>query len=358
MPSESVIKPPPIRRRRRLLFGVVLLGMSLLGVLLVGELALRVHLARKGWTANCYAADLDLFVPHPEAGATLKRKFRLRSGVYEMSTNDLGMRGPNVAAEKPAGTIRVAMVGESSTFGYLVNDGEEAARLLEASLVQSGLAVEVVNAGVPSYNLFQERIRFRELVAPLKPDIVVCYLGWNDLGYVVSETPAADSFRRRPIASAPERLLGRSVLYTFVTRRILKGSPLPPAVLPQYKPSDAGQAQFRENLLGLIQEIRDAQATPILCAQATAARTDVDDALRPSLGTPERQPEMIALGEWLRATERTIASDAGVPFTDCSEHIPATNEFLADQVHLTRTGEQQLAKELERIVREALKSLH
>ena len=358
MNTPAPVTPVLARRRPRRLFIAILWGMALLLIALSGEIGLRVYLAVRGWTSNCYASDVDLFASHPECGVTLRKGFRLRSGAWQITVNQMGLRGPEIAQEKTAGTIRIALVGESSAFGYLVNDGEEAARLLEVSLRDAGYQVEVLNAGVPSYNLFQNRIRFREVIEPLHPDLVLCYLGWNDIGYVVSPEPDHLRYRKRSQASPMERLLAKSVLYTFVTRRLLSPpATLPPAVLPNYQPTTPGENQFRDNLRRLLEEIQHSGAVPVMCGQVTAARPEVAEALRPSLGASDVQAQMIQLGAWLRETEAEIASQSGVRYVDCGDSIPPVRDFLADQVHLTRDGETALARRFHSIVVEELSRL-
>ena len=64
--------------------------------------------------------------------------------------------------------------------------------LLAEELALQGADAQVLNAGVPGYSLAQARRRLRQLAPPLKPDVVVVLLGWNDAkdllrGYTDSE---------------------------------------------------------------------------------------------------------------------------------------------------------------------------
>lgn len=314
------------------------------------EMALRIYVAARGWTPNCYAASLELFVPDTDAGYTLARNFFLRSGVYTLSTNEQGFRGPPVALAKPAGTVRIALLGESSAFGYFVNDGEEAARILERALRDAGEHVEVINAAVPGYNLHQTIRRFDTLAAPLEPDLVILYAGWNDLVYVVSPTPGEETFRRRPIAPSWERPLGRSVLYGFVAYRCLGGEVrLAPAQIESATPTTEGSRAFRENLRTLAARVRQTGARFVICAQATAAQSDASPELRRLLThRPELVDAMVVLGDWLRQTLAGAAREEGAIFLDANEAIAPDESELADYVHLTATGEAKLAQFLAR----------
>ena len=291
------------KRRRRMFVALMIVGVPIF-LVGAGELLVRCYLAMRGWTPNCYAGSLDLFRPHDQLGCDLKPGFRLQSGTFRISVNKQGFRGPEVASDKPASVTRIAILGGSSAFGYLVSDGQEAARLLEDRLRAEGLQTEVINAGVPSYNLHQTLPRFRDRVAALKPDIVILYLGWNDLGYIVSDDPSAAQYRVRPVASAWQRMLGRSSLYGLIVFRLLGGSAtLPAAELPGTSPTEPGSRRFRDNLATLIDTAQSGGAEVIVCGQVTAAHPQVDTKLRHFLSEdPQRQDEMIELGEWLRMT--------------------------------------------------------
>jgi lysophospholipase L1-like esterase len=95
-------------------------------------------------------------------------------------TNSRGFRGPELEA-KADDEFRILSIGESSTFARRLADEETYSRLLEKDLAQvDGKTVRVVNAGAPSYTLYQgvELLRRRGLA--LEPDGVLVYFGFND----------------------------------------------------------------------------------------------------------------------------------------------------------------------------------
>ncbi len=109
-------------------------------------------------------------------------------GVYagsEVSINALGERGPEVEFAKPAGTFRVAAIGDSLTFGYgAPQDGTWPAalqRILAQDLAALGAtAVEVLNLGVSGYDSADEAIVLEGRALPLDPDVVVVGYFLND----------------------------------------------------------------------------------------------------------------------------------------------------------------------------------
>ena len=342
------------RRRKR----VVLLFLVLLSVvtLISAEVVVRVYVYLRGWTSNCYAGNVDLFQPHPETGYVLRPGFRLQSGVWKISINEAGFRGPEIAQKKRPGTKRVVMLGGSSVFGYLVSDNQEAARLLEGEWGDEELTVEVINGGVPGHNLNQTRWRFENQIAPFDPDLVILYLGWNDLGYIVSEDPQAEPFHKRPVASTLTRATNRSTLYGLIAYRLIDSrATLSAETLTATKPSAAGGKLFRENVSGLLGAAKRRGCQVVVCAQVTAAHPKSDKALHSFLGSnSESRRGMINLGEWQRSALREEAERAGVRFADLNESIPPNTDNLRDYVHLSEAGEQRLARELAKIVRREL----
>ncbi|HUY32757.1 MAG TPA: GDSL-type esterase/lipase family protein [Pirellulales bacterium] len=341
-PSPKSARPKSARRGRWRWLKLCLPFVALVA----GELTLRVYTWCRGWTPNCYAAQLRLFRPNEEIGTDLRPGFHMRSGVYSITINSLGLRGPEISREKARGVVRVAIVGESSAFGYLVDDADVAARRLEANLRARGLEVEVLNAGVPGYNLFHSTVRYREVVAPLAPDVVLVYLGWNDLAYVVRGPSELDRFRVRPVAPGWERLLGQSTLYGLVAYRLLGASArMMPSQIGGTRPTESGAAAFHANLARLADLVGASGARLVVCAQATAAHPHVSPRLAAVLAhSEEDRSDVIWMGMWLRDREREFAAERHVPFLDAYDAIPPTEEFLADYIHLTVAGERELAE--------------
>jgi lysophospholipase L1-like esterase len=342
--SEAIEKPARRSRRRRPLLVGVVASFALCAALIAGEILLRSYVWFRGWTFNCYAASLELFRPDAEVGYDLRPDFHLVSGVFRISTNSLGLRGPEVATAKPKGVVRIAILGGSSAFGYLVSDGAEAARLLEERLRAEGHNVQVLNAGVPGYNLNQTIPRFNEVVAPLEPDIVVTYLGWNDLAYAASSTPTARRFRVRPVASAWKRALAQSVLFAFVLYRLLGQSlDFAPPEMSARRPTEAGAEQFKENLARLALDVRRSGAALVVCAQASASHAEVSDELNERLRPPPESFGDAQPGKWLRDTLESFARRQGAAFVDAYSAMPPTGAMLAEYIHRTAEGERRLA---------------
>lgn len=179
----------PARHRLRLVRGVILLAVALLLPEATARLALGsdTFLARiaspfdePSWRLRWVNRHRDGDAPagfsfdrhHPLRGWALAPDLRNVEvfGGKRLSSNARGLRGAReVAPTKPPGTIRVAIFGDSFTFGEGVSDDETFAHQLELLLP----GVEVLNFGVHGYGHDQQLLYLREVLPVVKPDIVL-----------------------------------------------------------------------------------------------------------------------------------------------------------------------------------------
>ncbi len=96
-------------------------------------------------------------------------------------TNALGLRDRDLASPKPAGTVRVLMLGDSFTEGGGFADADTIPRRVEVALRVSCPGVQVINAGVASYSPILEYLLLKEIGAALDPDLVVLNLDMTDV---------------------------------------------------------------------------------------------------------------------------------------------------------------------------------
>jgi lysophospholipase L1-like esterase len=119
--------------------------------------------------------------------------------------NARGLRGPLIPFERNAGTFRILLLGDSIAFGYGVAESETVAARLAIRLDHRGLATEVINAGVPSYNVEQEVAYLAAEGTGYQPDWVVLGVCWNDINEKsgVRVTPEGWLATAREVESAP-----------------------------------------------------------------------------------------------------------------------------------------------------------
>jgi lysophospholipase L1-like esterase len=122
------------------------------------------------------------------------RQYVLKPGIsmehwgVRWSTNAMGMRDREYAATKPPGTFRVALMGDSITSGWGVDDGRGYEPILERewdarSKGAGGPRVEVLNFAVPGHAPGQRWEHARRVALATGPDMVVYQATLADLGW-------------------------------------------------------------------------------------------------------------------------------------------------------------------------------
>lgn len=93
--------------------------------------------------------------------------------------NSAGYRDKEYSEEKTPGDLRIYSLGDSYTYGWLVDNFEDTyPKILESKLNEKGIKTEVINAGNPGYSLPEMLKRFSNEGKYYYPDVVV--LGIND----------------------------------------------------------------------------------------------------------------------------------------------------------------------------------
>lgn len=114
----------------------------------------------------------DLHRVDPDLGWTNGPNVESSDG--NVSTDSVGARGSGERSRAPAdGVLRVAVFGDSFTFGDEVATGETWAARLEDLLERGGRPAEVLNFGVNAYGMDQALLRWEKEGRPLAPAVVV-----------------------------------------------------------------------------------------------------------------------------------------------------------------------------------------
>jgi lysophospholipase L1-like esterase len=104
--------------------------------------------------------------------------------------NTLGMRGPQVSIAKPVNSYRIAVIGDSVSYGFGVKLEESFPFVLEANLRSKGQFqgknVEVINFSVNGYGLETYKEVLLKKAAAFDPDLVV-------IGYCLNDLSSADA---------------------------------------------------------------------------------------------------------------------------------------------------------------------
>ncbi len=131
-------------------------------------------------------------------------------GANTLEINSLGLRGSEVPVDK-GDRYRILAVGESTTFGYTpVASDRPWPELLEERIARSLTCkrpVEVLNAGVAAYSLAWNVVRFNQLHARLKPDLLISSHGYNGFRALVPQIAEVRSVVSPRAPKRPSSLL-------------------------------------------------------------------------------------------------------------------------------------------------------
>lgn len=269
-----------------------------------------------------------------------------------------GGRGPHWTPVRTAGTRRILVVGESSTFGVNSPDDATWPARLEAVYRERGASVEVLNGGEGGTWLERILERLDVWLPKYRPDVVIYYGGHNDAN--PDTRRFADPSRALWFERFTRWLYYRSMLYTYLVEKL------------HFATQTAGRfgtvpdvATFRFLAERLITRVQEHGARPIVALQVTrvpavpalvSAPLDDVDRLREMLrtlataaGTTERDriDTLRALKtQVLVETARRTAVARGVPALDPRPAFAgdgATGSFC-DEIHLTDHGNDRLAR--------------
>lgn len=97
-------------------------------------------------------------------------------------SNSLGFRSPEISPKKESGTYRIVFIGDSTTFGWGVNQDERFSELLQKRLNVEAKCnrYEIINLGIPGYTSLHALHSFTRFAIPYSPDLVICSFGAND----------------------------------------------------------------------------------------------------------------------------------------------------------------------------------
>jgi lysophospholipase L1-like esterase len=125
----------------------------------------------------------SVYVADEELGWKLKAGREDEYGGVRVRINAQGLRGPELAFEKPPQSLRILWLGDSVTFGYGVEAVDALFPYRVAALLapRIGRPIESVDAGIGGYSPWQERTWLEREGWRYQPDLVVVGFVLNDL---------------------------------------------------------------------------------------------------------------------------------------------------------------------------------
>lgn len=193
---------------------LLVLGSVFFALLLL-EFAMRIGdtpLAKPQWTHIHRASPVLGFelVPGAVGVGKLGETYRI---------NSAGFRGAEVSREKRRDVRRIAVIGDSFTFGAGVDVEDTYPAQLQRLLNQRNLRSEVMNFGVVNHDMWQHYEMLKERVLAYEPDLVILAIFTNDLeSSIVPHHRTQDYEGSNPFEKRDtKRVLKKSALWNFLT---------------------------------------------------------------------------------------------------------------------------------------------
>lgn len=138
-----------------------------------------------------------------------------------MRSNSIGFRTHEIPKTKPAGVYRIFLLGDSTTFGWGVDQEDRFSNLLEEKLnaAQDSTQFEVYNFGIPGYSSYHGKKLFDHYVLRYDPDMMILTFGAND-GTLIPES-VKKYLRNPPAIENLTNFLGNFKTYKLMRKIIL-----------------------------------------------------------------------------------------------------------------------------------------
>jgi lysophospholipase L1-like esterase len=297
-----------------------------------------------------------------EVDRTTTPPYRLKAGSHGryfqsgISINRLGFRGGEVRLKKGA-AYRIVALGESTTFGCTLNSTDrpwpELLAQLIAERLKPGRPVEVINAGVPGYDLQINLGRLEKEILPLQPDMIISYHGFNGFPLIAPAPPRrydGPARKERPLELLADcELRLKLLLYHPPNARQPADPPL--------TVSDPIKTECGRDYLRLIEFARTNGIRLVLATYSMAVNERSDPAVIRfyALRFPAIHWNIQANAIHSTIVREAAQDKSGVVFVDTHPFLDGEHDKFIDLLHFTQEGRQQLAETFFAGITETLK---
>jgi lysophospholipase L1-like esterase len=265
----------------------------------------------------------------------------LRDGhAFLLDTNADGLR-TRVERERSPGLRRVAVAGDSTVFGWGVDEGGTVADGLQAAL---GPDFEVINAGQPGYSSVQAAWLVEEVLLAYQPDLVILFIPMHDFNRVLVSDRELLRGAASPTAWARVALARHSRIYSVLRKAIFDVADQP-FLLPER--TDGEPRVERVSDRERAEAFREARAALRAQGGELAIGFLPFQAELEGPGPDERRPGL----DWAR----DFAAEDGVGLVDLRACCRGSGRVLPDDSgHLSREGNLAVGAAAAPVVRELL----
>ncbi len=253
---------------------------------------------------------------------------------------------------------RIVALGESTTFGYTLRENDPPWPEILERIIRERLRprrpVEVINAGMPRWDLQANWGRLAGEILPLHPNMIISYHGYNGFSMIHGVVPLSNLldppvYRQRPVTLLADCEYRLSVLRAVRRERALLATRTSSFLDPLQ--TDDARAYCQ-----LIQFAETNHIQLVLADYAMAASTDSPPQLLNFYRG--RYP---AVAWWVKANQvhslivRQLAQQhPALRFVDAHPDLDGDHDKFIDLVHFTPAGHRQLAETMFAGIRDLL----
>ena len=267
-----------------------------------------------------------------------------------------GFRNPELAVPKPAGTIRIAFLGESTVFSEFSTSNETTWPYLVWRKLQDiwpTQRFDFFNAAGAGYRVQDTLRALQYRVQPFQPDVIVIQHAPMDL-YSDSEALAKKQGLTAGHAK-PGYLETHSVLYRLLKKNIqirLRSQQAESGRHLEFDPATLSQG-FHRRLAELVERARQVAPVVVLVTVPTKARWDQSPQQR-----LRNASASLFYASWLgpdgflkgmdeyNRVVREVAREQSVLLVDLDDSIPADDQDFYDTVHYRDPGSELVAQQV------------
>jgi lysophospholipase L1-like esterase len=311
--------------------------------------------AFKQWW-NCYVEQWSglgraIFAPDPSGRLPFRMRPSSQGFLFEskITINSLGFRGREISRDKGQ-AYRIVALGESTTFGCTLRAGDKPwPELLEqmiAERLHPQRPVEVVNVGVPSYDLVHNLYRLRTEILPLQPDLIISYHGANGFRFLDAALPSLCGnippvYRPRPLKLLANCEFRLRVLYC---RRLQ--TPRPYFHRPTL--SDTMDSAYAKAYRELIQICHTNQIRLVLANYCMAVNAQSDTRIADFYSsTYPSVARMVQANQFHSQMLRNLGLEhPEVALVDTQPGLDGAEDKFIDLLHFTQEGRQHIAESM------------
>jgi hypothetical protein len=270
--------------------------------------------------------------------------------------NAFGFRSPPIPLVKPAGRLRLAFLGGSTTYCAEVSSDEMTWPYLVVAEVRRrfpDLDIDFLNGAVPGYSTKTLKPYFERWIARFHPDVIVIYEAANDLS-LNSYTLAREQGVTKHTVDQSMGWLAQHSLLVYLVEKNLKTLALQHEVQAQQKivlDQARLDAMYRRDLTALVEaskQVADLVVTATFASRLRAYQSPSE--LQAAAATSLYYMPYLTAGAILEGflhyndVIRSVAAEEDTLLVGDEDSIPADAVHYKDSAHFADAGSVLMAK--------------